>query len=321
MNIVADDDFLIGRFSGELAFDLPAEEMKKLDAMGDFLEQAKAFTGGQGMSLKSLEVVKQVGDTQSKFKFELPKKEESQLTQFVKQVPILKDFYRAFSAGGAAGIGTAAAVLGAVGVLFMSGSGFKETLGALWDLLGMVSDLIYVSLFPVIKPLLESFVDFGKWLADHSHGPGGILGAFADPSFWAGAVGILLDGLVQGADQLAKLGLAILDGFADGLQNDPKIGTIFTNLGQHVGGLILDSATLAAKFAEFLATALTGPTMMKAWSNIGMAIAEGFAKGAAQNLAGHLQVTTPSGGKYQPGLSAALPIGGLRGGLGVVGWG
>lgn len=315
---MSESEYSLGTLTGDLAFDLPASELSKLDMLKDVTKDIRAQLDGIA-ELRSVEVVKDLGDTTAKFKFDMPKKEQSKLDFFLKQVPILKDFYKAFASGGAAGIGTAAAVLGAVGVLFMSGSGFRSVLGALWDLLGMVSDLVFVALFPVIRPLLDAFVDFARFLAEKSRGKGGIFGALMDPELWAGAVGIFVDGLLQSWTAFMQLGAAIIDGFLTGLDSeDARLKAIWTSAGESFIEALTATGYFASKMVDLFVTVFTNPKVTDAFVQIGLTIAESFLEGLARRAVGSL-VSKDDEGRPRIYGNPLMPLGGL-GGLSVGGF-
>lgn len=94
--------------------------------------------------------------------YQLPEKEKRKMDFLMKKEPQLNRLYQAFSKGGAAGVATGAGLISAAVLMLTSGSGFKAVLGAMWDLLGMLSDMVFMQLWPFIKPLMADLVAFIK---------------------------------------------------------------------------------------------------------------------------------------------------------------
>lgn len=230
----------------------------------------------------------ELGEVVGKIRFDLPEKEQKKLDGMTKQVPMMDKFFKGFSASGAAGVGGAAALLGGVAALFMAGSGFKAVLGTLFDLLGMVSDLLFIALFPVIKPLLDSFIDFAKLLKDKSKGPGGIFGALLDPAMWIEAAVIFLKGILDSGAELFRLGGKILEGLLAALTGSPELDALWDGAGASLADSFINFIGQAMYFATtaatLLATILTDPSMMSAWFKIGLKIADAFIERITPNI-------------------------------------
>lgn len=206
-----------------------------------------ASVGGGGYSLGSL--IGTIG-------FKIPEKESQKMDALISKQPELDKLYKSFSRGGAATVATAGTMIGAAVMLVTSGSGFKAILGALWDLIGLVSDLIFVALWPVIKPLLDAFVEMSKKLLANSKGPGGIFGALMDPVFWLEIALLFLEGILKAGAKLFELGAQIAVRFLMALTNpDPAAASGLNELGARVG----------KAFVEFLMSAID---FIVAWANV-----------------------------------------------------
>lgn len=103
-----------------------------------------------------------VGKLVYPMEFKLPEKEARKMDFLMKKEPQLNRLYQSFSKGGAAGVATGAGLIAAAVMMLTSGSGFKAVLGAMWDLLGMLSDMVFMQLWPFIKPLLDGLISFIK---------------------------------------------------------------------------------------------------------------------------------------------------------------
>lgn len=123
-------------------------------------------------------------DLSARITLKFPEKEKAKLEFFTKKVPQLDKFYKAFSMGGAAVVGASAGLIAAAATMTFSSSGFKKVLGAMWDIIGLISDLIFLTLWPVIKPMIQALMGFARSLLSHKGGKG-ILGALEDPEVWA----------------------------------------------------------------------------------------------------------------------------------------
>lgn len=117
----------------------------------------------------------EAGEVQFKLTTKLPQKEQKQFEAVAANVPAFRKGAEAISKSA----GAAAALFGGIAAFatfMMASSGLRAVLGAFFDLIGMVSDLLFVALLPFIIPMLDAFVEFAKDVAFWAKQPGGILG-------------------------------------------------------------------------------------------------------------------------------------------------
>lgn len=103
--------------------------------------------------------------------YQVPEKEKKKMDFLIKQQPKLDRLYQSFSKSGAGAVATGAGLIGAAIMMVTAGSGFKSILGAMWDLFGLISDLVFIALWPILKPLLAAFIKAVRdgrlqWLID-----------------------------------------------------------------------------------------------------------------------------------------------------------
>src|SRR3990167_6429378 len=90
--------------------------------------------------------------------YNVPEKEKKKMDFLMKQQPKLDKLYQSFSKSGAGAVATGAGLIGAAVMMVTAGGGVKSGLGAMWDLFGLISDLAFIALWPILKPLLAAFI-------------------------------------------------------------------------------------------------------------------------------------------------------------------
>lgn len=152
----------------------------------------------------------EAGEVQFKLTTKLPQKEQKQFEAVAANVPAFRKGAEAISKSA----GAASVLFGGIAAFatfMMASSGLRAVLGAFFDLIGMVADLLFVALLPFIFPLLEAFVEFAKEVAFWAKQPGGILGNLGHIFEAAGE--LFMDILVVSVEAWILIGKAIAEGF------------------------------------------------------------------------------------------------------------
>jgi hypothetical protein len=235
-------EFNLGALQGAVEFDVPRAEMDKLD---EFADQAPELTaamedfqeGAELISDASLRISEAMGalpqgefaeefqssrdalqDMYDNFDMMPPEEEQEKVDQVSEQAGMMEAAFSAFQKGG----GAMMAGFGALAVLF-SGEGFKQVFKLLGDILGLFSDLLFISLLPVIRPLMETMQELARFLVDLSSQEGGILGALFGPEAGVGIASILIGGLLKMSAGLMEIGTQIVEGMLAKLRGEREL--------------------------------------------------------------------------------------------------
>jgi len=176
--------------------------------------------------------------------YNVPEKEKKKMDFLMKQQPKLDKLYQSFSKSGAGAVATGAGLIGAAVMMVTAGGGFKSVLGAMWDLFGLISDLAFIALWPILKPLLAAFIkaiQSGRlqWLIDALVFFGKIIISFLIIGyymfkFFKTTVDVLV-GVFRGFWDAAVMIVGGIGNFVGGVAN--FIGSIPGKIAEFVGGV------------------------------------------------------------------------------------
>lgn len=273
------EDINLGRLVGTIAFELPDSEAAKLDLskyqsrLGQYSTQLPGAAGSQAST----------GDAMTPGSDE-NKKLGKDLFKGAEETPIGK---------GMKGITAMLGPIGAVLTVLAASGGLRQLLGAFFDLLGLISDLIFISIYPVLKPLLEGFVQIAKVLIEKSQGVGGIFAALLDPTFFISIALLLITALTSVVAELVNLFADILIGAANNLTGNSDFGTDLGILFGNAAGAFIDVLTgllrvwtgwniLVAAILTAATEWLSGDKAKQTFDNF----ATGFANAISDNIEG-----------------------------------
>lgn len=169
-----------------------------------------------------------LGVLKGQLKFEFGKEDQQKLDQMKDDASMFEQLFDKFDKGAGAKLGALAAGASAV----MASQGFSSLLKTLMDVLGFLSDLMFITLLPVIRPLFDLLRDVGDIFQDMMNAEGGLWTAILNPTFLGRLALAFVEAILDMTTGLVKIGTKILDAFIAMLNGNNTFKGQFAKLGK-----------------------------------------------------------------------------------------